>query len=176
MSEVFAGFIWVDYCILGLVGLSALIGLSRGLVREMFSLALWAVAGWVALHYNHDLAIHLEKAIPLPSARMTVSFLLIFIGVLLAGGIFGSLLGKLVSSTGLDGTDRLAGLLFGVARGGLIVAMLVMLAGVTPLPQDPWWKQSKLIPPFQAMAEWLKGQIPSGLIAQVKFPEAIVKR
>lgn len=176
MNDVFAGFIWVDYCILGLVGLSALIGLVRGLVREVFSLALWAVAGWLALNYNHEVSIYLEKLIPLPSARMAVAFLLIFIGILMAGGLVLFLLGKLISSTGLGGTDHLGGLLFGVARGGLIAAILVMLAGVSTLPQDPWWKQSKLIPPFQALAVWLKEQIPSGLVAQVKFPEAIVKR
>ena len=176
MNDVFAGFIWVDYCLLGLVAVSALIGLIRGLVHEVFSLVLWACAGWVALHYNHDVSVYLEKAIPLPSARMTVSFLVIFIGIVLAGGLGLFLLGKLVSSTGLGGTDRLAGLLFGVARGGLVVAVLVVLAGVTPLPQEPWWKQSKLIPPFQALALWLRDQIPHGLAAQVKFPEAIVKR
>jgi len=176
VEGVFQGLIWVDWCILGLIGLSALIGLFRGLLREVFSLVLWAGAGWVALHYNHELAVYLEKAIPLPSARMAVSFLAIFIGILLAGGLALFLLGKLVSSTGLGGTDRLAGLLFGVARGVLIAAVLVVLAGVTALPQDPWWKQSRLIPPFQALALWLRDQIPEGLAAQVKFPEVIVKR
>jgi len=170
------GLIWVDYCLLGLIALSAVIGLFRGLIREVFSLALWGSAGWVALHYNHGLSSYLEKVVALPSARMAVSFLIIFLGILVVGGIVLSLLGKLVDSTGLGGTDRLAGLLFGVMRGGLIAAVLVMLAGVTPLPQDPWWKQSKLIPPFQALALWLRDQIPSGLAAQVKFPEAIVKR
>jgi membrane protein required for colicin V production len=137
---------------------------------------LWLGAGWVALHYNHAFAAYLEKAIPPEPARMAVSFVAIFIGVLLLGGMVGFLLGKLVSSTGLGGTDRLAGLLFGVARGALIVAVLVMLAGVTPLPEEPWWKQSRLIPPFQNLAVWLRGQVPAGLASQVKFPEAIVKR
>jgi len=170
------GLIWVDYCVLALIALSALIGLVRGLVQEVFSLALWAGAGWVALHYNHAFAAHLEKLIPLDSARMVVSFISIFIGILIAGGMVGFLLGKLVSTAGLGGTDRLAGLLFGVARGALIVAVLVLLAGATPLPQEPWWKQSRLIPPFQSLALWLRGQVPAGLGSQIKFPEAIVKR
>ncbi len=170
------GLIWVDYCILGLIGLSAFIGLMRGLVREVFSLGLWAGAGWMALHYNPALSVYLEHAIALESARMAVSFVLVFIGVLMAGGLVVFVLGKLVSSTGLDGADRLSGLLFGVARGALIAAVLVLLAGVTPLPEQPWWKQSKLIPPFQALAVWLRGQIPDGLASKVKFPEAILKR
>ncbi len=176
MNAAFADLIWVDYCILGLIGLSALIGLIRGLIREVFSLVSWGVAIWLGLHYSREFSVYLEKLIPLPSARMAVSFLAIFIGVLMVGAVLGYFLGKLVGSTGLGGTDRLAGLLFGVARGALIVAVLVVLAGLTPLPEDAWWKQSRLIPPFQSLALWLRAQIPSGLAAQIKFPEATVKR
>lgn len=170
------GLIWVDYCIIGLVGLSALIGLSRGLIREVFSLGLWVAAGWLALHYNHAFAVHLQHAIPVESARFAVAFVLLFIGALIAGGMVVFVLGKLIASTGLDGADRLAGLLFGVARGALIVMVFVLLAGVTPLPEQTWWKQSQLIPPFQSLAVWLRSQIPAGLAAQVKFPEAILRR
>ncbi len=176
MKTVLADFIWVDYCIIGLIVLSALVGLIRGLIREVFSLIIWGAAVWLGLHYNHAVSVYLEHAIPMIPARLVVSFLVIFIGVLLLGGMLVVLIGKLVDTTGLAGTDRLAGLLFGVARGVLIVSVLVVLAGVTPLPTEPWWKQSKLIPPFQALAVWLRTQIPSGLAAQVKFPELTVKR
>ena len=176
MSAAFADFIWIDYCVIGLIILSALIGLLRGLIREVFSLVLWGAASWLGLHYNHGFSVYLEPVIPVSSARLVVSFLVIFIGTLVVGGMIVFLLGKLVAGTGLGGTDRLAGLLFGVARGVLIVAVLVVLAGVTPLPADPWWKQSKLIPPFQSLALWLRTQIPSGLAAQVKFPELTLKR
>ncbi len=176
MKAVFTDFIWVDYCIIGLIALSALIGLSRGLIREVFSLVIWGTALWLGLHYNHVFSVYLEHAIPAESVRLAVSFLVIFIGILLLGGMLVFLVGKLVDITGLGGTDRLAGLLFGIARGVLIVAVLVLLAGVTSLPADPWWKQSKLIPPFQSLALWLRTQIPSGLLAQVKFPESILKR
>lgn len=161
--------IWVDYGIIGLIGLSALIGLMRGLVREVFSLALWGAAIWLGLRFGRDFSVHLESVIPIPSARMAASFLILFIGTLLAGGLLAYLLGKLVDSTGLGGTDRLAGLLFGMVRGMLIAAVLVLLAGVTPLPEDPWWKQSKLIPPFQSLALWLRDQLPAGLASYVKY-------
>ena len=58
----------------------------------------------------------------------------------------------------------------------IVLILLVLLAGVTSLPSEPWWKQSKLIPPFQSLALWLRTQIPSGLAAQVKFPELTLKR
>jgi membrane protein required for colicin V production len=176
LNAIIAAYIWMDYCIIGLIVISALIGLIRGLIREIFSLVIWGTALWVGLHYNQLLAVHLEQAIPLASARLGVSFLVIFIGILLLGGMLAFLVGKLVDTTGLGGTDRLAGLLFGVARGVLMVSVLVLVAGVTPLPAEPWWKQSKLIPPFQSLALWLRTQIPSGLAAQVKFPEITLKR
>lgn len=161
--------IWVDYCIIGLIGLSALIGLVRGLIREVFSLALWGIAIWLGLRFSRDFSLYLEPMIPIPSARMMASFLVLFIATLLSGGVVGFLLGKLVDSTGLSGTDRLAGLVFGVGRGMLIASILVLLAGVTPLPQDPWWKESKLIPPFQSLALWLRDQLPAGLSSFVKY-------
>ncbi|QSA99192.1 CvpA family protein [Methylococcus sp. EFPC2] len=168
--------IWIDYGILGLLALSALIGLMRGLIREVFSLALWGAAIWLGLHYSRDVSVLFENKIPAPSARMAASFLALFVGTLLVGGLLGYLLGKLVSFTGLSGTDRLAGLLFGVARGGLIVSVLVLLAGATPIPEDPWWKQSRLIPPFQNLALWLRAQLPSGISAYVNYPPSSVKR
>ncbi|MDD5035933.1 MAG: CvpA family protein [Methylococcaceae bacterium] len=176
MNADFAALIWVDYCIIGLIGLSALVGLFRGLLRELFSLALWGVAIWLGLRYDHQVSSYLEQAVTLPSARIVMAFLAIFIGVLLLGGMLGFLLGKLVSSSGLNGTDRLAGLVFGIARGALIVCLLVLLAGLTPLPEDNWWKQSKLIPSFQSLALWLRDQIPPDFASQVKLPPAILKR
>lgn len=165
-----AGLNWADYCLLGVVGLSAVYGTSRGLVREVFSLALWIGAAWVALQYNHVLAPRLEQTIPLESARLAAAFAAIYLAVLLLGGMVVSLLARLASSAGLGGTDRLAGLLFGLARGALAGTILVMLAGTTPLPAEPWWKQSKLIPTFQTLAVWLRGKLPDGLPARLKFP------
>jgi membrane protein required for colicin V production len=80
-----------------------------------------------------------------------------------------SLVVRLLSSSGLGGIDRLGGLLFGVARGAVIAAVLVMLAGVSSLPHEPWWKQSQLIPPFQSLAVWLRGKIPQGLATQINY-------
>ncbi|WP_052808039.1 CvpA family protein [Methyloterricola oryzae] len=172
-SPAWAGFAqglnWADWCLLGLVGLSALIGLFRGLVREVFSLFLWAAAVWLGLNYSRHFAVHLEPIVPLPSARQAIAFVAVFFTVLVAGGLVGFILGKLVSGTGLSGTDRLAGLVFGVGRGIVIAALLVLLAGVTPLPHDPWWRESRLIPPFEQLALWLRDQLPAGLAGYVKY-------
>lgn len=166
-----AGWNGADYCLLGMVGFSALLGLLRGLLREVFSLVLWVGGGVLALRYNHALAAHLQAIIPQDTTRLAVSFALLYLGVLLLGGLVVSLLARLLSSSGLGGIDRLGGVLFGVARGAVIAAVLVTLAGLTSLPREPWWKQSRLIPPFQSLAVWLRGKIPQGLAAQVNYPK-----
>ncbi len=160
---------WADWCLVGLIALSALIGLFRGLIREVFSLALWGAAIWLGLNYSRPLAAYLETSVPLPSARQAIAFVGVFFATLIIGGLFGFVLNNLVKSTGLSGTDRLAGLVFGVGRGILIAALLVLLAGVTPLPRDPWWKESRLIPPFETLALWLRDQLPAGLAGYVKY-------
>lgn len=161
--------IWIDYGIIGLVALSAVVGLLRGFIREAFSLLTWIVAVWVGLTFSHDFAPLLEKHVQIPSVRLAAAFAILFVATLLVGGLVSYLLTQLVQMTGFTGTDRLLGLLFGVARGTLLVSVLVLLAGVTPLPKDPWWTESVLIPPFQKLALWLREQLPAGLAGYVTY-------
>jgi membrane protein required for colicin V production len=90
-----------------------------------------------------------------------IAFGLLLIATLLVGGILNYLIGRLIDETGLSGTDRMLGMVFGVARGVLVVAILVLLARATPLPQDPWWKESALLGQFDRMADWLVDFLPA---------------
>lgn len=161
--------IWIDYAIAGLVLVSAVIGLFRGFIKEAFALLTWVVAIGVGLHYSRDFAVLLQNAINYPSARIATAFILLFFMTLVLGGLISFILNHLIEATGLTGTDRLLGMLFGIARGAVLVSVMVLLAGVTPLPEDPWWKQSLLIPPFQALAVWLKSHIPSDLMGYIHY-------
>jgi membrane protein required for colicin V production len=161
--------IWVDYCIIGLIGFSALAGLIRGLIREMVSLVAWGAAIWIGLRFAGDVSVLLNPAIPIPSARMAAAFGILFLASLMATSFVGFLLSKLAHSTGLSGMDRLAGLAFGLARGVLIVAAVILVGGMTPLPEDPWWKESRLIPPFQSLAQWLRDRVPADYGGYLKF-------
>lgn len=161
--------IWIDYSIACLVMVSALIGLFRGFIKEAFALLIWIVAIGIGMHYCRDFAILLQDSISYPSARIAVAFAILFFMTLLLGSLISFILNQLIEKTGLTGTDRLLGMLFGVIRGAVLVALLVMLAGITPLPEDPWWKQSLLIPPFQSLAIWLKDHIPSDLTGYIHF-------
>lgn len=161
--------IWIDYAIIGLIVISSIIGLFRGFIREAFSLAIWIVAIWVGLTFSREFSSFLEGIISYPSARIAAAFAALFFVTLILGALISYLLGELVKKTGLTGSDRFAGMIFGIARGLIVVAIIIMLAGLTPLPEDSWWKESVLIPPFQSLAIWLHDHIPSGLAGYVKY-------
>ncbi|MGY6276921.1 CvpA family protein [Methylomonas sp. MgM2] len=171
MSGTFAldNMIWIDFAIVGLVSVSAIIGLFRGFIKEAFALLTWIVAIGVGLQYSRDFAVLLQNHIDYPSARIVTAFIVLFFMTLLLGSLVSFILNYLIESTGLTGTDRLLGMLFGIVRGAVLVSVLVLLAGVTPLPEDSWWKQSLLIPPFQALAVWLKSHIPSTLMGYIHY-------
>jgi len=161
--------IWVDYAVSFLIAVSALIGLLRGFVKEAFSLFAWVVAIWVGMYYSRDFALLLQDTITHSTARIAAAFGLLFFITLTLGALIRFILSKLIETTGLTGSDRILGMLFGIARGAVLIALIVMLVGMTPLPKDPWWKQSQLIPPFQAFAIWLKDHIPSDLTGYIHY-------
>ncbi len=74
-----------------------------------------------------------------------------------------------VKKTGLTGTDRVLGVVFGVARGAVIVGILVLLAGLTALPRDPWWRESTLVPHFQRLAVHIRAMLPSDVADEIRF-------
>ena len=145
----------VDWIIIALIALSALISLIRGFVKEAMSLVIWMVAFAVAVNFKESAAELLINMIDQPSIRQLAAFGGLFVGTLLLGSMVNFLLGKLVSSTGLSGTDRMLGLVFGVFRGLLIVlALVVILPSALPVDKDPWWQASALIPVFQSFEAW----------------------
>ncbi len=148
--------IWVDIVIPGIIAISALFSLIRGFVREALSLLGWLAAVWVALTFTKDFADLLLTGISAPSIRMVVSFTILFVVTLVITALVNHLAGSLVVKTGLSSTDRMIGMVFGIARGVLVVAVLVLLAGMTTIPQDPWWQQSVLIEVFHKLALWLR--------------------
>lgn len=161
--------VWVDYAILGLISISLVIGLFRGFVEEAFSLVLWIVAIWAGLTFSREFSVLLESVISLPSARIAAAFAALFFAVLIFGALINFVLRKLVKQTGLTGSDRFAGMIFGIVRGLVVVTVCIMLAGLTPLPEDAWWKESTLIPPFQSLAVWLREHVPSGMAGYVNY-------
>lgn len=164
---------YTDYAVLGIIAISILVGVIRGFVKEAFSLAVWAAAFLVAFQYSGALALQLENHIELPSARTALAFSGLFLVVLLIGGLLTFLIGKLVEKTGLSGTDRLLGGVFGSIRGLFLVIALMLVAGLTPVPQDPWWQSSRSIQSLLPLAEWSAQFLPDYILEYMDLtPEA----
>jgi membrane protein required for colicin V production len=152
--------LWVDIAILAIVGISAVLSLLRGLVREVLSLAAWVIAFWVARTFNPVAANWVSGWVRMPSGQWLLGFGLLFFGTLLAMGVINFIITRIVAATGLTATDRLLGVIFGVLRGVAVVTLLVFLAGFTPMTKDPWWAQSMFVPKLVPAAHWLRAKIP----------------
>ncbi len=152
---------WADYTIVAVLLLSVLMGLMRGFVGEVLALACWVLAFWVAWEYGPPLADAFSASISVPSVRVMLGYAICFITVLIAGAILGFLLRKLVAGSGLSGSDRLLGMVFGLVRGLALITLVVFMIGFTPFQRDPWWHESRLLPSFQNGARWLGSRLPA---------------
>ena len=144
---------WVDYSILGVVLLSTLIGLQRGLVREILSLISLGVSLAVGLALSEYVAPLFQDYITTPSMRRMAAFAVLFFAMLLIMALINHVLVTLVEETGIHRTDQLLGMVFGLARGTVLVAGVIFLAGFTPFPQDPWWQEAQLIHKFEGISK-----------------------
>ena len=146
--------VWIDYAILAVVGLSALISLVRGFVKEAVSLIVWISAFFVASSFYVNLSTLLTN-ISDQLLRNAASIAILFITTLILGALVNYIIGQLVSRTGLSGTDRLLGIVFGALRGVLVsAAVLFFMDAFTPASSSAWWKSSQLIPEFTLIVEW----------------------
>jgi membrane protein required for colicin V production len=166
---------WADYTILAVLGLSVLMGLWRGFIGEVLALAIWACAFWVAWLFGPALAERFSVSISTPSVRILLAYVLCFIAVLIAGAIVTFLMRKLVEGSGLSGSDRLFGMVFGLVRGLALVVLVVLLMGFTPFPRDPWWSQSRLLPSFENGARWLGARLPSEVARYLEPMDVLLK-
>jgi len=136
----------VDYAILAIVVVSALIGLARGFLRESISLATWIVALWVAWRYSDALRPHLGGALGTEPYGTWAARTLIAIGILIIGTLIGITAGNFIRVSLFSGFDRFLGFLFGALRAGVVLGAAVIVATTLRLDGERWWKQSKLIP------------------------------
>ncbi len=153
----------VDIAILAIILISSGLSLLSGFFKEAISLATWIAAFWVAVNFSADQTRYLESLIATPSLRAATSFGILFLTTLILGSLINRAMQEVVDFTGFGGMDHLLGGLFGAARGILIVSFLAMAAGMTPLAQDLWWKDSALLPHFQQITEWLLEMLPAEL-------------
>lgn len=162
---------WLDFVFFGIIGLSVIISLFRGLIKEVLSLLIWAGSFWVAYHFVDVGADALSTYIELPSARHLIAFVALFLAALIIGGMINFIVGKLIKSSGLSGTDRFFGMFFGALRGLIAVVAISFFVQATPLSDDPWWQESQLAPQFSKISEWVRQKMPDNFSNYFSFTE-----
>ena len=137
-----------DYAVLAVLGVSFVIGLIRGLIKELVNLA-----GWAAAFVLSSL----------------LAYLAIFIGTLLVASLLAMFLSLLAKSAGLGATNRSLGAVFGALRGLLVLLALVLLGGLTPLPKEPFWRDAMFSGPIETAVVAIRPWLPEGLAQRVKY-------
>ena len=153
----------IDYAIVGIISISLALGLWRGFVREALSLVVWIGAFSLSYSSADLLAPILESVVADKALRVAVSFVAIFISVHVVGFFVSRLLSKIVKSIGLSSVDRVAGAGFGFLRGFIIVSVIVLLIGMTPIKDSPQWTGSSLVPMVGEALGWIQERYPLDL-------------
>lgn len=158
-----------DYVVLLTVGFSILLSVMRGVVREVLALLSWVVAFWLANMYTVQLEPMLPEAIPSESLRFLAAFVILFLVALLVMSLLTIGISELVKKVGLSIIDRALGAVFGLARGVLIVLVLVLLAGLTTLPRQSVWQNAMFSAPLEAFASAVKPWLPDDLSKRIRY-------
>lgn len=154
---------WVDLAVLGVVAISAILAFMRGFVREVLGIAAWLAAGYIAVATNELVKPQFRQWIGSPEIADPVSYIAVFVVALIVFSVVTNMLGKAVHSIGLGGVDRSLGILFGAARGTVLVAAVYVVCGLLTA-SDHWpdpVKQARLLPLVHDGASWLVDQMPA---------------
>lgn len=152
---------WVDYSILGIIVFSIIISFFRGFSREAVSLVVWVVGIMVALKFADPTSIFFKTWIASPTLRYIIAFATLFLIIFIAGILLNAAIHALVKKAGLSLTDRMLGVIFGAARGLLIVAVLLMFVSVGKVKDGTYLTQSRLALKFKPMVVWLNAFLPT---------------
>ncbi len=158
----------LDFAALAIVLLFFLLGLKRGLVREVISLATWVAAFLLTGRLAQWLGPHLP-GLTEGSLRDVLSMGLGFIAILLVTMVLSAALHGLVKAAGLSLEDRLLGSVFGLLRGGVALMLLVLTSGLTALPQTEVWQRSVLRVPLESLALTFMPMLPAELAEKIRF-------
>ncbi|PXZ08291.1 colicin V production protein [Gilliamella apicola] len=145
---------WIDYTIIGVIVLSALISIVRGFIKESLSLISWVLAFFIASRFYMYITRYLTY-FESDVVRIAVAIAILFVATLIVCSIITYIISQFVQKTGLSGTDRVLGVYLGIIRGILVVAAVLFFVDTfTPLSQTLEWEQSLLIPHFQIIIRW----------------------
>jgi len=160
---------WLDYAVLGVLGVSVGWGIWHGLVREIVSLAAFVMAFLAANLFAGPMSEYVPTSVVRPEFRMLLAFIAIFIVTLFVTSLAGMLLSRLLKAVGLGALDRALGGVFGVARAAVVLLAFALLAGLTALPRDVAWKRSFSGPALARGALALKPWLPPAFAERLRY-------
>lgn len=155
-----------DYLILTVVAVSALAGAFRGFLREACSLVTWILAVWLAWRFGPALEPWLGGRLRQAPYGLWAGRGIVFFAVLVVGAVIGAVVAHMVRLSIFSGTDRFLGVLLGVARGIVAMAVLVILGQSVHLQDEGWWARSRLVGPLEPVAGAL--QVLAGSHSQAR--------
>ena len=158
-----------DYVALGVIGISLIFGLWRGVVGEIIALLAWALAIFAAIEFGATIGHQLFGGVKDPAIQALAGCVTIFVGVLVAMALVRLMVNQMIKALGLSVSDRILGMIFGLARGLLVCMVLVALGGMTSAPQQSWWQQSTLAKPLETAVLVAKQWLPDDLAKRIRF-------
>ena len=158
-----------DYTALIIIGLSVFLGIMRGLVREVLGLVGWVAAFLVAKTYSSTLVPMMPADIPTDGLKVLAAFLVLFLATLLVTSLLAIALSTIFKKVGLSWLNRVLGIIFGLARGILIVCIIVFMAGLTEIPKDGRWRDAMFSAPLEALVMNALPWLPEGIAKHVKY-------
>ncbi len=160
---------FLDYALLGVVAFSTLFALWRGVLAEAMALVGWFVAFWLARTFSHQLAVLLPEGVGNDMLRWLLAFVLLLVAAWTGLRMLRALLVKMISLIGLGAIDNVLGGVFGLARGLLLATLMVLIGGMTDMPQSDMWRYSVAVGPFESFATAFKPWLPDSLAQKVNF-------
>jgi membrane protein required for colicin V production len=154
-----------DYVVMAAVVIAALVGLARGFLREAIALVTWIFALVLAGHYADLIEPHLGGLLAGALVKPWVARLIILALVLLIGALIGALADHFVRLSIFSGVDRLLGFVFGLLRGLLLLGVFVILGQLLRLDSEHWWRDSRLMPYGESVANGLRFLVGDGAVA-----------
>ena len=158
-----------DYVVLIIVVASMALGVWRGVVGEIIALVAWVLAFLAAKFFGAEVAKLLVNAITDPALRIVAAWVAIFVIVLMLMALLRLAVRGLLKALGLSLTDRLLGVIFGAARGLLIVLVLVTVGGMTMAPKEKWWSEAVFSPPLKTAVLASKPWLPPEVSKRIRF-------
>lgn len=164
--EFLRQFTWIDGVVIAVIAASTLLSIARGLVKEIASLAIWVLALVGASRLAHYVAEALPQWLSAP-IQQTLGFLIVLVVILLLGKLVTAALKEIMTAAGMGTMDRVLGMFFGLARGGIIAIVLGVLVAMTSLTAQDSWQQARMRPflefGIRTVTPWLPAEIENRL-------------